>query len=73
MSWVEELRSRIAKKWPVGSTFRLVEVYEFLPELRRLYPHNATIESTVRRVLQELRDSEELRFVDNSGTYRRVR
>lgn len=73
MSWAEDLRRKITERWAPGTIFRLTQVYEFVPELQKMHPRNATVESSIRRSLQELRDSGDLDFVDNDGTYRRLR
>jgi hypothetical protein len=53
----------------LGSDFSLEDVYGFEDELSSIYPANQTIRSTIRRVLQELRDRGAITFLDNYGHY----
>ena len=53
----------------LDSEFSLEDVYGFEDELSSIYPANQTIDSTIRRVLQELRDKGVITFLDNYGQY----
>ncbi len=50
--------------------FTLNEIYKYEPVLAKKFPENHTIQSTIRRVLQTLRDEGYLAFVDDNGSYR---
>jgi hypothetical protein len=51
--------------------FELDDVYKFKKELQSYYPNNQTIESSIRRNLQELRDLGLIQFYGN-GKYRKL-
>ena len=52
------------------SSFTLQEVYQVsVGGLSYLYPNNNTIEASIRRNLQQLRDKDIITFVDDEGTY----
>ena len=52
------------------TTFNLPEVYQVaVGGLGYLYPNNNTLEASIRRTLQTLRDNDIITFVDNEGTY----
>ena len=69
----DELRERIEATWAFGEEFTLEEVYGFEEDFQRLYPNNRHIQARLRQILQELRDDETLRFLNQRGTYQRVR
>jgi type II restriction enzyme len=50
-------------------TFRLSDLYEFVPRLQRLFPGNANIRPKIRQQLQVLRDCGYIEFI-GSGEYR---
>ena len=56
----------------VGSTFTLDEIYEAESILARIYPKNKHIKDKIRQQLQIMREQGYLKFVDNSGVYRRI-
>jgi hypothetical protein len=71
MAWLEELETRLRESWRPGEEFTLEDVYARCEqELRQLHPDNSHIRDKIRQLLQHLRDSGQLDFVDNSGTYR---
>jgi type II restriction enzyme len=70
--WDEELADIIMKKWRVGQTFNLQDIYAYEEYFAKLHPTNHNIKQKLRQVLQHLRDQDIVEFVDDSGTYRRV-
>ena len=56
----------------VGSTFTIDEIYEAEPILQRIYPDNRHIKDKIRQQLQIMKEQGRLKFVDNSGVYRRT-
>ena len=73
MSWDDELRKIVIKKWTVGQVFALREVYRYEPYFSKLYPRNRHVREKLRQILQHLRDEGTIQFVDDEGTYRRIR
>ena len=69
MKWMEAVKSEIiANGYDVGY-FSLQEFYgSSLEDLQGMFPHNNTCRATIRRTLQELRDTGFLEFV-SKGTY----
>jgi hypothetical protein len=57
----------------VGSTFTLDEIYDAESILAMIYPENKHIKDKIRQQLQIMREHERLKFVDNSGVYRRIK
>jgi len=52
------------------TTFTLQQVYQVAEGVMAYYyPNNNTIQATIRRGLEDLRDDGFLTFVDNQGTY----
>lgn len=51
--------------------FRLADLNQFIPELRKEYPKNNNIEAKIRQQLQELRDIGLVEFA-NKGEYRKL-
>ena len=53
-----------------NTTFTLQQVYQVAEgAMSYYYPNNTTIQATIRRNLEDLRDDGFLNFVDNQGTY----
>lgn len=52
--------------------FTLKQVYAFEPILKAQYPNNNTIQASIRRNLQKLRNKEKIDFLDN-GRYRLIK
>lgn len=50
--------------------FCLKDIYKYEPVLAKKYPDNHTIQDTIRRILQDLRNDGLLVFVDDNGSYR---
>lgn len=73
MSWDDELRNLVKRKWAVGEDFNLSEVYRYEAHFSKLYPNNQHVRDKLRQVLQHLRDEGTIKFVDDQGTYRRIR
>lgn len=67
--WREEVR-RIVRQFPAND-FTLSEVYQQAGDLAQRHPNNNTVNDTVRRVLQEIRDEGEIEFL-GQGKYRRL-
>ena len=70
--WLEMLRSIIRTLVPAGETFTIEEVYAYEDRLAKEFPKNRHIRETVRDKLQELRDLDEIKFLDYGGNYRRL-
>lgn len=66
--WRDEVREVLASI--PGDRFDLRTVYSYAARLHERHPHNDSVEDTIRRVLQELRDLGELEFLGR-GVYRR--
>ncbi len=71
--WRELVRRELARfEAQTGSD--VVELDEFLAQSRPVfaeaYPENENIDPKVRQVLQQLRERDEVAFVDHQGTYR---
>lgn len=73
MSWLEELDEQIRKKWKINETFRIEEVYLMEGYFSRRHPRNDHVRDKLRQLLQCLRDDDVLEFVDNVGTYKRLK
>jgi len=73
MNWVEELRQIIRSHWQPGDSFHLEDVYAFEDELSRRHPRNRHVRAKIRQVLQAMRATGEIRFIDGRGDYRRLR
>ena len=73
MSWLEDLDEQISKRWKIGETFRIEEVYQMEAYFARRHPSNNHVRDKLRQVLQYLRDDDVLEFVDDSGTYKRLK
>ena len=67
-TWRDEVREVLATI--PSDRFELQTVYAYASRLRDRHPNNDSIEDTIRRVLQELRDLGELEFLGR-GVYRR--
>jgi len=55
-----------------GQYFDAKDVKSFVPLLQRYYPKNHTVDASLRRNLQELRDLGLIRFIDNGGHYKKL-
>lgn len=73
MTWLEELDAQIRKRWEVGEVFRVEEVYRFEGYFSRRHPANSHVREKIRQTLQYLRDDDILEFVDDAGTYMRIK
>lgn len=71
MTWVNELRDLIHKQLAPneGDRFTLEDLYEFVDDFQRSHPQNRHVRETIRDQLQLLRDLDEIRFIDDEGTY----
>ena len=65
--WLIEVMRRLDRFG--NRTFELNEVYEFEPELSRLFPHNKHVKPKIRQQLQYLRDRGYLEFTSR-GQYK---
>lgn len=73
VTWLNELRVVIRKVQPeVGGKFNLHDLYEFIEEFAAAHPDNRHIRETIRDQLQLLKEYDEVEFVDDEGTYRRI-
>jgi type II restriction enzyme len=53
------------------TTFRLDDVYAYIPHLQQNYPLNNNVDAKIRQQLQVLRDLGLIDFLDQRGTYRK--
>ncbi|NOQ52647.1 MAG: AAA family ATPase, partial [Desulfuromonadaceae bacterium] len=51
------------------NNFTFQEMLQYLPEFAQMFPDNNTLESTIARQLQILRDKGLVEFIDNKGNY----
>lgn len=72
MTWDDELAKIIRKRWRVGQTFKLEEIYKFEDHFSRTYPENNFIQEKLRQALQHLRDQKIVEFMSDRGTYKRI-
>jgi hypothetical protein len=70
--WEDRLLSLIKKRWNVGDTFDLSQVYRNLMD--ELQPHTKSkdINSTIRFYLQKLRNAGHIEFLNDRGTYKLI-
>ncbi len=68
-TWTDEVLGLIRANWKPDQVFSLSDVYSRSTELAVKHPGNATTQNTIRRVLQQLRDSGVINFLDNEGHY----
>jgi len=73
MTWESDLLELVQGNWRKGGTFTLREVYNLSKHLQKRHPRNTAPDARIRRTLQILRDKRIVEFVDNRGTYRRLR
>lgn len=73
MTWKECIKEIIEKEWNIDEMFTLENVYKFEYEIAKLYPDNDNVLDKIRQTLQYLRDDEVIRFIDNNGSYQRLK
>lgn len=73
MTWEKDLIELIQGNWRRGSTFTLREVYSVGGHLKKRHPENHHVDEKIRQTLQRLRGQGVIAFVDQNGTYRRVK
>ena len=73
MSWFDEVYTVISSFCPIGGIFSLSDLYEYEAHFQALYPNNRHVRDKLRQTLQFLRDATVLEFLDDSGTYRRLK
>jgi hypothetical protein len=73
MGWDTDLESAIATQWKRGETFTLDQVYALAPMLAKKHPGNLNVKAKLRQALQHLRDSGTVQFVNNNGSYKRLK
>lgn len=71
-TWDEELAEVIRKRWRIGQSFKLEDIYGYEGYFMKLHPNNHNIKQKLRQILQRLRNRDIIEFVDDSGTYRRL-
>ena len=73
-TWKQNLYKVLTLVFKNRGEFTLSEVYQTCyGVMSYLYPKNNTIEASIRRNLEELRDDELVHFVDYRGTYRLIK
>lgn len=73
MAWKDDVYDVIRQTWEVNQIFTLTDVYKHEDEFSKIHPTNGYISEKIRQVLQNLRDDGVIEFVDNDGTYRRLK
>jgi type II restriction enzyme len=73
VTWDESVKAEVQKRWRVGQTFSLNDVYRLEGHFSKLFPRNDHIPAKLRQVLQNLRDDGMIEFLDDRGNYRRIR
>lgn len=72
--WKSEVRQCIIKLGDRAFTqFTLHDMYLFVPELSARTGRNRGVDARIRENLQKLRDDGFIRFLDNQGSYCRIR
>ena len=72
MPWDDDLYEVIRRDFPVGQPFTLADVYAYEDHFQKLYPDNHHVRDKLRQVLQHLRETGVVEFLDEHGHYRRV-
>jgi type II restriction enzyme len=73
MTWKAEVESLVRSNWGVGQQFTLQDVYKHEAHFTGLFPGNRHPLAKLRQSLQYLRNDGLIEFLDDHGTYRRVR
>ena len=73
MTWDEELHEIISKKWKVGHSFSLEDIYQFENHFANLYPDNNYLQAKLRQTLQHLRNKGYIEFKEKRGHYTRIK
>jgi hypothetical protein len=73
VTWYSELERLVKARWAIGHDFTAEKVYDFDEHFRPLYPQNCTRKASLQRTMQLLRDRGIVEFVDNNGTYKRLK
>lgn len=73
MTWKEDIQRLVEQNWRKGAQFNLRDVYAAAGSIRRRHRGNSHPDDKIRQILQELRDEGLLDFVDNQGTYLRLK
>jgi len=73
MSWDELVRDAVERVALPGEDFTTDQIYAYEDRFRKIYPGNENVRAKVRQCLQHLRDAGRIDFVDNEGTYKRIR
>jgi DNA-binding HxlR family transcriptional regulator len=73
MTWDDELLDLISKKWKIGQSFTLEDIYQFENHFSKLYPKNNFVEDKLRQTLQHLRNKGYVEFKNKRGNYTRIK
>ena len=69
-TWNGNLEILIKTTYNKGDIFKLKDIYEKFEDILKLkYPKNNTVKYSIQRTLQNLRDKNIIRFIDNMGNY----
>ena len=69
-TWNGNLEILIKTTYNKGDIFKLKDIYEKFEDILQLkYPKNNTVKYSIQRTLQNLRDKNIIRFIDNIGNY----
>tara|TARA_B110000208_G_scaffold82666_1_gene105185 strand:- start:26 stop:457 length:432 start_codon:yes stop_codon:yes gene_type:complete len=69
-TWNGNLEILIKTTYNKGDIFKLKDIYEKFEDILQLkYPKNNTVKYSIQRTLQNLRDKNIIRFIDNMGNY----
>ena len=73
MGWKDDVYDVIKRTWAIGQIFTLDRLYEYENEFSKSHSDNVHITDKIRQILQYLRDDGAIEFIDNKGTYRRLK
>jgi len=73
MAWNDELLDLISKKWKIGQSFSLEDIYQFEDHFSKLHPTNNFVQAKLRQTLQNLKTKGFIEFMDNRGHYIRIK
>jgi DNA topoisomerase VI subunit A len=71
--WEDAILDIITEKWNIGETFTIRDLYFEEKRLSYSFPKNQHVRERIRATMQFLRDAKYIEFIDNRGTYRRVK
>lgn len=73
LGWKNEVYAVVQKICAIDQTFNLSDLYEYENYFETLYPTNSHITDKIRQTLQYLRDDGVVEFLDDNGSYKRIK